>query len=222
MRRGDGKADEDRRVRRTKGRLRDALAALVHEKPFDAIAVKEILARADVGRSAFYAHFRDKDALLASAVGETLRAMQRVGTRAGHPAGAPVADPVDAVLGFSGPLFAHVGRALAAEDPDHGGVRPATTRHARYAAVHACLRRHLEETVANALRRTAGGRASAPTVPVDLLAAHVADTFVRVLAWWVETGTPASSREADRHFRALVTPAVADAVGWPDVVVSRS
>ena len=66
--------DEDRRVRRTKGLLRGALASLVHEKPYDAIAVKEILARADVGRSAFYAHFGDKDALLDSAIRETLRA----------------------------------------------------------------------------------------------------------------------------------------------------
>jgi AcrR family transcriptional regulator len=92
---------EDRRVRRTKRLLRGALASLVHEKPYDAIAVKEILARADVGRSAFYAHFGDKDALLDSAIRETLRASASC---------APGAAPVDAVLGFSGPLLEHVER----------------------------------------------------------------------------------------------------------------
>ena len=51
----------DRRVRRTRGRLRAALGSLLHERPYEDIAVKQILARADVGRSTFYAHFDDKD-----------------------------------------------------------------------------------------------------------------------------------------------------------------
>ena len=38
----------DRRVRKTHALLHDALASLVHEKPYDEIVVKEILARADV------------------------------------------------------------------------------------------------------------------------------------------------------------------------------
>lgn len=198
-RRGEGQMrerDEDRRVRRTRGLLRGALASLVHEKPYHAIAVKEILARADVGRSAFYAHFRDKDALLASAVRETLRASA---------SRASASDPVAAVLGFSGPLLEHIGGRLVAERGS-GGL-------ARHATVHECLRGQLTAWVADALRRVGGGRAGAPPVPVDLLAAHVADTFLRVLVWWVERGGPGSAREADRLFRALVTPAVADAVG---------
>jgi AcrR family transcriptional regulator len=187
--------DEDRRVRRTKRLLRGALAALVHEKPYAAIAVKEVLARADVGRSAFYAHFRDKDALLASAIRETLRAS------AGRTA---PADRVEAVLGFSGPLLKHVAHALAA-DGGPAGV-------ARHAAVHEHLRGELATWVADALRRARGGRAGAPSVPVDLLAAHVADTFLRVLAGWADRGAPGSAREADRLFRTLVTPAVAGGV----------
>ncbi len=39
-----GSRGEDRRVRRTKGQLRGAIASLIHEKAYDAIAVKEILA----------------------------------------------------------------------------------------------------------------------------------------------------------------------------------
>ena len=64
---------KDRRVERTRGLLRGALASLIHEKPYERIVVKEILARANVGRSTFYAHFRDKDELLYSGIAEIVR-----------------------------------------------------------------------------------------------------------------------------------------------------
>lgn len=54
----------DRRVGRTHQLLFDALLELVQEKRYDKITVQEILDRANVGRSTFYAHFRDKDDLL--------------------------------------------------------------------------------------------------------------------------------------------------------------
>ena len=44
----------DRRVARTQKLLRDALHSLIHERDYDSIVVKEILDRANVGRSAFY------------------------------------------------------------------------------------------------------------------------------------------------------------------------
>jgi AcrR family transcriptional regulator len=56
----------DRRVARTQKLLHGALHSLIHERDYDSIAVKEILDRANVGRSAFYMHFRDKDDLLAA------------------------------------------------------------------------------------------------------------------------------------------------------------
>jgi len=54
----------DRRIQKTKNLLHQALGSLIREKPYDAIVVKEILDRANVGRSTFYTHFRDKDELL--------------------------------------------------------------------------------------------------------------------------------------------------------------
>ena len=62
----------DRRVARTRRLLRDALHSLISEKNYDDIVVKEIIERADVGRSAFYTHFHDKDDLLASSIEDLL------------------------------------------------------------------------------------------------------------------------------------------------------
>ena len=56
----------DRRVRRTRRILLDAFIALVLERGYDGLTVQDILDRADVGRSTFYAHYRDKETLLLS------------------------------------------------------------------------------------------------------------------------------------------------------------
>ncbi|MGD0123562.1 MAG: TetR/AcrR family transcriptional regulator [Candidatus Limnocylindrales bacterium] len=59
-------ATTDRRVRRTRQLLRDALVELTLERGYDRVTIQDILDRADVGRSTFYAHYRDKDDLLVS------------------------------------------------------------------------------------------------------------------------------------------------------------
>ncbi len=84
----------DRRVQKTQALLHGALASLIHEKSYDAVVVKEILARANVGRSRFYAHFRDKDELLEGALLAVLREGET--TRPGR-----AIDPVEWVLRFS-------------------------------------------------------------------------------------------------------------------------
>ncbi len=72
----DKQRTKDRRAEKTEALLREALGALIREKSYDDIVVKEILARADVGRSTFYAHFHDKDELLLSGIQDMLRSAQ--------------------------------------------------------------------------------------------------------------------------------------------------
>lgn len=57
-------ANVDRRVRRTRKALQDALSRLMVEHNYDDLTVAEICRAADVGRSAFYVHYGGKDALL--------------------------------------------------------------------------------------------------------------------------------------------------------------
>jgi len=53
----------DRRIRRTRSQLGNALIELIQDKPIDEVTVKDVLDRASVGRSTFYLHYRDKDDL---------------------------------------------------------------------------------------------------------------------------------------------------------------
>ena len=55
---------EDRRVRRTRQRLKEALLELIAGQPYESITVEDITRRADVGRSTFYSHYTSKDELL--------------------------------------------------------------------------------------------------------------------------------------------------------------
>ncbi len=64
--------DRDRGVRKTQNLLHEALFSPIHERDLDSIAVKEILHRADVGRSTYYSHFHDKEELLLSGIRATL------------------------------------------------------------------------------------------------------------------------------------------------------
>src|SRR5881296_1080141 len=63
----------DRRVQRTRKLLQDALVSQMIEKGYEATTVQDIIDRANVGRATFYAHFADKETLLASRI-EDLRA----------------------------------------------------------------------------------------------------------------------------------------------------
>ena len=51
--------DENRRVKLTKKMIKEALTALMCEKGFAKISVKELCEKADVNRSTFYAYYRD-------------------------------------------------------------------------------------------------------------------------------------------------------------------
>src|SRR5204863_8822645 len=74
----------DRRIRRTRERLGDAMLALLEEKGFDAITVQDVLDRAQVGRSTFYVHYRDKDDLFLSDLEEFFESMGSFIERSGE------------------------------------------------------------------------------------------------------------------------------------------
>ena len=56
--------DESRRVKLTKKMIKEALAALMCEKEFARITVKELCEKADVNRSTFYAYYSDTAAVI--------------------------------------------------------------------------------------------------------------------------------------------------------------
>jgi len=54
----------DRRIRRTRRQLHEAMHALIQVRPYDKISVSDIVDEADISRATFYLHYKDKDELL--------------------------------------------------------------------------------------------------------------------------------------------------------------
>jgi AcrR family transcriptional regulator len=183
----------DRRIRKTQDLLRSALRSLIGEKDYDAITVQEILDRANVGRSTFYMHFRDKDELLTSGIHDILSS-----THAGaSPAAATSRDPF---TWFSLPILENIDRHRHHEPTreDRMGTRGR-------AIVHEHLRTVLAALIAEEVTRDhQGRRRSLRPIPPDLLVQHVASTFILVLNWWVETRSSLAPKDVHELFRSLI------------------
>jgi AcrR family transcriptional regulator len=190
-------AGVDRRVARTRRLLAEALLALILDRGYDRITVQDILDRADVGRSTFYTHFRDKQALLLSCfdglrdeLGRELDATVDTGPLdAGRPAY---------------PLFAHayrnrrVYRALCGR---RGGSIV-------YDHLHALVRTNLAGYLAP--------RATAAPVPdAEALAEFCASALLGLLVWWVGQDFPFPPARLARLYGQLATPGIRSVTGYP-------
>src|SRR5215469_10628723 len=189
----DGKPAQDRRIQKTMNLLHGALGALIREKPYDEIVLKEILDRANVGRSTFYMHFRDKDELLVSSIRDMLGSVDAPGE-------APSAGRLsERILRFSLPVFEHI------YEHRRGGAALMGTRGR--AIIHEQLQKVVAEQIAEDVRKRLQGRQKAASqIPPDLLVQFVASTFIVVLNWWVESRNPLPPKEAHALFRALTAP----------------
>jgi len=182
-----GKKKQDLRVARTRRRLGGALVALIHEKPFDEISVQELLARAGVGRSTFYLHYRDKDDLFISDVEEFLEYLSNFLTVHGEQS--------DRVLPVK-ELFAHIGGEAR---QFHAALAASGRLHDFYELARGQLARGIERR----LKANSRTRVMKPSEYAAVSHAY-AGAMLALLKWWVETGTKQSPEQMDRLFHDLV------------------
>jgi AcrR family transcriptional regulator len=173
-------AKEDRRIRRTRDALGDALMALVQEKPFESITVQDVLDRAGVGRSTFYAHYKGKDDLLLTDAEEFFEFMSTLLERTGERPGrvAPVRE-----------FFAHVAEVRRFYDALLASGRGEELLELGRGQFARAIEKRLPQTE----DRTA-------------LAQALAGALFSLLAFWVRRGMPGSPAEMDALFHRLVHP----------------
>ena len=162
--------EHDRRVRRTRSALTDAFLALVVQKGYDKVTVQDILNRADIGRSTFYAHYRDKEALLLACF-DDMHKQLRSAIDADAPTG-PLIDlarPADLLFGHAY-RNKRVYRALCGKQ---GGNT---------------VKRYLHGVIGQLLAETLGPqlRANGSELQVDVVAEFYTAAALGVLTWWVD------------------------------------
>jgi AcrR family transcriptional regulator len=199
-------APTDRRVRRTRELLRRAFLSLLQEKGYDRITVQDILDRADVGRSTFYAHYRDKDDLLRAGFEDIRAALaaERQAAEQGTPRKSEFLQPLLAV-------FQHVGRHRHFWEPLSRKGGAALVSGILWESVSDLVREHLRSRFPDA---------AAHQRQLEATVRFVAGACMGLIGWWLEDGAvPYSAEELHAVFRRLATQGVrrylADAPSWP-------
>ena len=171
----------DRRVRRTRHRLKEALLHLIEERSYDRITVADIADHADVGRSTFYSHFDSKEELLFDGFEAGLRALAAPG-----PAGGPG-------FRFSLPLLRHI------------GTQPrfalATLGRSANPAIQQTTTRILSDIVRLELERTSPSLSAAREAEVH----GIVGAFRGLVTWWLTSDSRMSPEALDQVFQRLVS-----------------
>lgn len=181
----------DRRVRRTRELLRSALIAMILEKGYERVTVQDIIDRADVGRSTFYAHFRDKEDLLVFGL-EELRAAFQPEQPDGGDVKRRAASPTLAVFEhFAG--HHEVWRAMVGKRGTEVFIRH--------------LHRFLSELIR--VQLTTRAPEEETQVPLDAVVEFAVNALVGLgVRWWIENDLPYSPEEMDQLYRRLTEPGI--------------
>lgn len=175
----------DQRIRRTRGRLSDALVELMLEKRIDEVTVQEVLDRARVGRSTFYLHYRDKDDLFLCVLEDGMEMWSTALSRKKEKS-----LRVAAVMEF----FAHAAsgqkiyRALA----DSGRI------HTFFELAQGYFARGI------ARRMKDMGLKSLGQSEFDARSQALAGNLLALLKWWLDRGAKESPKAMDELFHRMV------------------
>ena len=186
---------KDRRVRRTQQLLEAALLSLIKEKDFDSVSVQEIIDRANVGRATFYAHYDNKEDLLASGfqgLQESLKERQREAL-------SHTRTVDERLFAFSYHLLAH-----ANEQRD---IFPAIVSQRGGAVIQHLLRQILVNVIREDVKIMAAPTGAAK-VPSEITVQFLAGGLFGLLMWWMGSNMRLSVEDVNGIFRRLAIPAV--------------
>jgi AcrR family transcriptional regulator len=180
----------DRRSQRTYRLVSSAFAELLVEKPYEEILVQDILDRADIGRTTFYAHYFDKEDVLNSMVEEQL---ERFTHQFAHATARQRVMP-------SLELFEHIYHS------PHQHLR-ALMRGRAGEPLWEALQTALCQAIEPALSTLCAERRS-PSIPLPVVSQYLAGAFFTLLKWWVEASMPYPPEQMEHIFQQLALPGV--------------
>lgn len=182
----------DRRVARTRRRLREALVALMMERSYEKITVQQIIDRADVGRATFYNHYQDKDDLL-------LRGVARIVGDGTAPDGHPPPG-----RGGGRPETLHTA-GMFRHSYKNRDLHHVMFRRSQHNPILERVRAVLYDNVAAQLQQLAGPEAL-PSVPLPIMAQFISGGLLALIHWWHDQEFPYPPEVMDAFFQQMAMP----------------
>lgn len=181
----------DRRVQRTKKLLHDALVSLILEKGYQKITIQNIIDRANVGRSTFYAHYRDKEDLLFSGFDQLAHDLDR------HTQPPDSSDDDQGHLTHSLEFFIHAN--------ENKELYMAMTESGGGEQLLEIGRQHMQNHIESHLvHYPAVGK----DIPLPVITNFLAGSLLTMITWWLEEKTPYTPQQMDEMFNALAMPGI--------------
>ena len=185
----------DRRAARTRALLLQALPVLMAERGFERLTIQNIIDRAGVGRATFYAHFENKEELLAASVGGLRAWLEAMRERA-------PAQP----FAFMLPFFDHLS--------SHRAIYRTTFERESEVSVERLIRAMMRELVRAEL--TAKRTPRPDDAAIELATQFVVSTFWSVTVWWMGGGGRAlNPSDVNALFLRLAQPGLELALATP-------
>ena len=178
----------DRRSQRTRQLISDAFVELLLEKGYEAMSIRDVIERANVGRSTFYSHFKDKEELFVSQLDRLLEALSR------HlPQEHVEQNPFFPSLG----LFQHIQE------------QQKLFRALSWTSGVDILTKHLQKSMSEKIEEKLKSSGQAYEIPVPVMANFLAGSFLTLVKWWLDNKMPYSPGEMDVMYCELAVNGIA-------------
>lgn len=182
----------DRRSQRTRQSLGSALVELMMERGYDAISIKDIIERANVGRSTFYSHYADKEALFVSQLDRLMDLLSQ------HmPQEHSEANPFFPSLG----LFHHIKEQWK------------LYRILAWGSGVDVLSGHLQNSMSERIEQRIAVGDQVYEVPAPVIANFLAGSFLSLVRWWLDNKMIYSPEQMDEMYQKLALHGIKSNIG---------
>ncbi len=185
---------------------------LIKEKGYDAISVEQITQRANLGRTTFYLHYKDKEDLLVDEFSEL--ANERARTLSEIPFSAWLPDlenPEHTIENKPSEPFLMVFQHVA----NNADIYRILLQNEKSDRILERIRKIITQAITEFMQ-TKVENDPIPLlleVPIDLLAAYFSGALLSCVDWWLEQGAAYSPEEMTRMFQRLFFPGARKILG---------
>ncbi len=178
----------DRRIQRTRRLLRDALFALIIERGYESLTIQDITERANLGRTTFYLHYRDKEELLKASIKALIHELRQDVE--------PDREETCPYRIRSIRIFEHVAQQQQ--------LYRALLREAGSAGIGDLMRTYFAELYQRRVLEPLN-MGKAPSLRSELIAAHAAGSLFGLISWWLAHDLSPSAEDMGNLYWGLMT-----------------